>query len=209
MAMNNRFDQKARAMDEHPVIREIALHFSEALKKAVPFSEKMHVLDFGCGSGLVSMHLYQEVGSLVMMDSSTGMLEILQEKIAQHGVTNMQVVNSSVLESLPDAESFDVIFMNNVLHHIDDVTGFLGALCRKLKPGGHLCLGDLKKEDGTFHEDNTGVKHFGFEVLKLGPVLKASGLTDLRWEDYFVVTKPRGDNSVRDYPLFFVAACKA
>lgn len=48
--MNNRFDQKAKELDSHPVIRDIALKFSQTLKKNVHISENMHLLDFGCGS---------------------------------------------------------------------------------------------------------------------------------------------------------------
>ncbi|MDA3797948.1 MAG: class I SAM-dependent methyltransferase [Kiritimatiellae bacterium] len=75
--MNNRFDQKAKEMDGNPTIRDVALKFSQVLKEEVQLTTESKLLDYGCGSGLIGMHLYKDVSSIVMLDSSAGMLELL------------------------------------------------------------------------------------------------------------------------------------
>ena len=89
--MSKRFDEKARELDAHPVMREIALSFSRTLSTHVPLSQNFHVLDYGCGSGLIGMHLYSAVKSMTMMDSSEGMLNVLKEKIQKDNISNMMV----------------------------------------------------------------------------------------------------------------------
>jgi tRNA (cmo5U34)-methyltransferase len=207
--MNSRFDQKAKELDEHPVIRDIAFKFSQTLKTNVSLSDDMHILDYGCGSGLIGIHLYKEVGLLVMIDSSEGMLDILRDKIVQHNISNMKIINSSVYKFSSEAETYDVVYMNNVLHHIDDIVRFLRKITLILKPGGYLCLGDLIREDGTFHDDNTDVKHFGFDENELSNILKKIGLNNIRLEEYYVINKPDKSGTMREYPLFFMSAVKA
>ena len=209
MKVNSRFDQKAKELDEHPVIRDIALKFSQTLKKSVPISKETRLLDFGCGSGLVGMHLHQDSGSIAMVDSSKGMLNILRDKIDRNNISNMTVMNCSIHEISAESEMFDIIYMNNVLHHIEDLPEFFQQISMLLKPSGHVCVGDLTKEDGTFHDDNTDVKHFGFEEHESRRILEECGFTDIRWEQYYLVKKPDKSGCIHDYPLFFMSAIKA
>ena len=207
--MKNRFDRKAKEMDSHPVIQEAARTFSRTLKKHIPLSGTMRVLDYGCGSGLAGMHLYKNVGSLVMLDTSEGMLDLVREKIARHDISNIKVTNCDTSPVCGKEESFDLIYMSNVLHHIDDIPAFVRRLGSMLKSGGYLCIGDLTKEPGTFHEDNTDVKHFGFDESALGDILKRNGFKNIQWEEYYVVNKPDKEGCIRSYPLFFMHAMKA
>ncbi len=206
--MSERSKQEARVFDTYPLLREMALKFAEQIKKKVPISTKSKLLDCGCGSGLVGMHLYEDVASLVMMDTSEAMLDILREKIARNNIRNMRVIHADLHGASLHAEEFDVIYMNNVLHHIEDITGFLTDLCRVLKQDGCLCLGDLCVEDGSFHGDIEGVYHCGFDENHLGQLLKNRGLVHIRWEEYYVFTKSDATGTVRDYPVFFMSAIK-
>ena len=123
--MKNRFDEEARKIDARPATREVALQFSRTLKHHVPLSGAESVLDFGCGTGLVGMHLYNDVNSMVMMDSSLGMLEVLKEKIATQAVSNMNIIHGTIDNIIGKYDPFDLIYMSNVLHHIRDVSGIL------------------------------------------------------------------------------------
>lgn len=55
--MKNRFDQKAKEPDEHPIVRDTALKFSQTLRNHAPVSGNTHILDYGFCSGLIDMHL--------------------------------------------------------------------------------------------------------------------------------------------------------
>lgn len=204
----NQFDEKAREFDANPNVKEIALKFSKELRNAVPLTKESRLLDCGCGTGAIGMRLYQEVGSLVMMDSSKGMLGVLQEKIEKEHVPNMRIVRSEFRDAGFSPEMFDVVYSSNVLHHIEHTEDFIKDLCGVIKKGGYLCLGDLRKEPGTFHEDHTGVYHFGFDEKKLIAILERCGLENVKWKEYHVVRKPDSEGVLRDYPLFFMGATK-
>lgn len=207
--MSSRFDKKAKEMDQNPVIQQVAKSFARTLKSRVRLSSQTRALDFGCGSGLVGMQLYSEVGSLTMMDTSAGMLALLKEKIAQNKITNMAVLNCDIFTAATLPAEFDLIYMNSVLHHIEDIPAFLEKIRSMLKPGGQLCIGDLKAEGGTFHHDNTGVHHFGFAEQDLRSRLNAGGFTVTHCEEHYTIRRPDSADVMRDYPLFFCAATKA
>jgi ubiquinone/menaquinone biosynthesis C-methylase UbiE len=207
--MNKRFDQKARELDEHPIMREMALEFFRTLLNHVPMSQSFDVLDYGCGSGLIGMHLYPTVRSLTMMDSSEGMLDILNEKIETEHISNMQVMNCELEDSKIESSTYDVIYLNNVLHHIDDVTSFLKLIKNLLKPSGYLCIGDFEKEDGSFHEDNSDVYHFGFDKQEIDDYFDKCSLNKKKSERYYTIKKPNQSGKIQDYPLFFVTTIKA
>ena len=53
----------------------------------------MDVLDYGCGTGLLSLFLLPHVRRVVGADSSPGMLEVLRKKLTEGGIENMKVIH--------------------------------------------------------------------------------------------------------------------
>ena len=206
--MSKYFDKKAQELDQHPIMREIALKFFNTLSTHIPLSPEYRMLDYGCGSGLIGMYLYPFVNSITMMDSSTVMLDILEEKIKENNIQNMEVINSDLKSSPISDGSFDVIYLNNVLHHIEDVESFLKLVNQNLKPKGSLCIGDFEKEDGSFHEDNADVKHFGFDEAEINKYFHNSSLQILKNERYYTIKKPDKLGEMKEYPLFLATTIK-
>ena len=54
--------------------------------REVKLSPDMDLLDFGCGTGLISLHLQPHVRSLWGVDTSSGMLEVFQGKLKDRGI---------------------------------------------------------------------------------------------------------------------------
>ena len=207
--MSKFFDKKAQEMDQHPIAREMALAFYNTMSAHVALSDEYYVLDYGCGSGLIGMYLYPYVKSMTMMDSSAGMLAVLEDKVRRNNIKNMKIIKSDLKTSDLAQESFDLIYINNVLHHIEDVESFLGLIRQKIKPGGHLCIRDFDKEDGTFHPDNTDVKHFGFDDAEICKYIKKSGLDIIKKEKYYTAKKPDSTGKMKEYPLFMATSINA
>ena len=193
-------------MDQNPVIREMALNFSQAVTGHLPPSPELDVLDYGCGSGLIGVNLRKAYRSLVMMDTSAGMLEILKEKIQAQNITNMRVLNCELADAPLEPDSLHLIYTNNVLHHIADIPGFLSNIKSLLRPGGHLCIGDLEKEDGTFHPDGMDVEHFGFAEQQVRAYLKDSGFRVMDYQQYYTINKPNKYGAMQQYPCFFAVS---
>jgi len=110
------------------------------------------VLDVGSGTGFVPLQLgprLREGDRLVCSDLSAGMLETCEKNLRDAGLAcRIEFVKSSGggrgggsgggkpagLDL--SAESFDLVTMNSVLHHIPEPGEFLAGLGRLVRPGG-------------------------------------------------------------------------
>lgn len=96
-----------------------------------------HVLDAGCGTGLILNRVESELRSVVGMDLSMGMLNKAQSRPVS---TARRLVQGS-LTDLPFADaSFDAAYSFKVLAHIPDIQQAVQELARVVRPGGHLIL---------------------------------------------------------------------
>ena len=86
------FDERARDWDSDPNKVERARTVAEAIRRAIPLSNEMKALEYGCGTGLLSFALQSDLGQITLADTSQGMLDVLREKIANAGVTNMHPI---------------------------------------------------------------------------------------------------------------------
>ena len=201
------FDSKARQWDENPVFRERGLKIADAVRRAVPLNRLMSALDYGCGTGLLSFPLKDELGAILAADSSAGMLEVLAEKIAAQGVTNITPVKLDLLADPPPAQRFDLIVTSMTLHHVPDTDHILSVFHDLLNPGGHLCIADLDQEDGSFHGIEVDVHH-GFNRAELGVRTEKAGFGEVGFQTVFSIAK-ESENGTRDYPVFLMTARRA
>ena len=200
------FDSKAREWDENPVFVERGRKIAEAIRAAVALKQNMQALDYGCGTGLLSFPLKGALGHITLKDTSTGMLEVLREKIAAQGVNNMTVRQTDLTaEPLPD-ERYDLIYSSMTLHHIPDTGHIPHVFHDLLNPGGTLCLADLDREDGSFHGLEVDVHH-GFERAALAAQAERAGFADIRFDTVFEIVK-ESETGARAYPVFLMTAAR-
>lgn len=201
------FDKDAARWDEHPTRVQLAQDVASAIARAVPLGPTMDVLDFGCGTGIVTLQLAPSVGFVTGVDSSQGMLEVLNAKIDRQGHTNVRTRHLHPGDDL--AGAYDLIVSSMTLHHIEDIDALLTQFFRSLKAPGWLCVADLDSEQGEFHEDNTGVFHFGFERAALRRALVGAGFVDVHDVTAAEVVKPTQQGALRTFSVFLVTGRKA
>lgn len=201
------FDSKARQWDENPVFQERGEKIAQAVRRSVPLSREMRALDYGCGTGLLSFPLGDELGPILLADSSAGMLEVVAEKIAAQGVTNMTPVKLDLLADPAPAQRFDLVVTSMTLHHVPDTDHILEVFHDLLQPGGYLCIADLDKEDGSFHGIEVDVHH-GFDRAELEARARKAGFTGIGFQTVFSIAKER-ETGTRDYPVFLMTARRA
>ncbi len=198
------FDSKARQWDENPVFVERGRKIAEAIRGQVALKPTMRAMDYGCGTGLLSFPLKDALGHITLKDTSTGMLDVLREKIAAQGVVNMAIHQTDLTaEPLPD-ERYDLIYSSMTLHHIPDTGKILQVFHSLLNPGGRLCLADLDKEDGSFHGPEIDVHH-GFDRTALTAQAEQAGFSQIRFDTVFEIVKETEGGS-RAYPVFLMTA---
>ena len=173
------FDTAAASWDEEPRRVKLAEEIADAIRDTLPLSGEWDAMDFGCGTGLVTLRLAPYLRSIVAVDSSRGMLDRLETKIKNAGVQNVRTVMSEQLFEKPSAARFHLITSAMTLHHIQDIVPLLRSFHALLHTGGYVALADLEAEDGTFHEDPTGVFHHGFSREGLTELLRLAGFSSI------------------------------
>jgi ubiquinone/menaquinone biosynthesis C-methylase UbiE len=195
------FDAAALSWDEEPRRVKLAAGIATAMAACLPLDPAWEALDYGCGTGLLTLQLAPRLRRIVGVDSSRGMLDRLEGKLRDGAVTNVrtvQVENERV--NLPDGE-LHLIVSAMTLHHVPETGPLLRELHRLLRPGGWIALADLEAEDGSFHEDRTGVFHHGFTRGKMEEMLTATGFVDVTMT--IAATVDKGE---RSYPVLLAVA---
>lgn len=198
------FDVKAATWDANPMHLERSKAIAAMLLQMVPVTSSMKALEFGAGTGLLSLELKDKFSSIALLDSSQEMVKITGEKIASLGITNMEA-HCINLEREDFPGSWDIIYSQMVFHHVNDIDGILRKFHELLNPGGYLAIADLYPEDGSFHDPSfTG--HKGFDTDKLSAMLGEHGFTEVTTEKCFVIRKPGEGGVQAEYPVFLMTA---
>eukprot|EP00977_Amphora_coffeiformis_P017708 scaffold5873_cov172-Amphora_coffeaeformis.AAC.5 len=124
------------------------------------------VLDFGCGTGLLTGRLRQKVKQIVAMDVSSKMIGILKEKIQSQDWENTTAIHCVLADLDEDTKpevresvealhgTIDLIVASSVLTFVpeNDVAKTMEILGKFLKTGGKLVHSDWSKSEAK-HPD--------------------------------------------------------
>jgi ubiquinone/menaquinone biosynthesis C-methylase UbiE len=203
----NEFDQKAAQWDAKPVRVERAQAVADGIKAALPLATHLTALEYGCGTGLLSFALQPYLGHITLADSSSGMLDVLRDKIAAGNIQNVTPLQLDLTSDPLPAERYQLIYTLMTLHHIPDTDRMLRAFYQLLAAPGYLCVADLDKEDGTFHDDEFH-GHLGFDRNILSAQAGQAGFDEIRFTTVFHMIKDvKGVH--QDFPIFLMVARKS
>lgn len=204
------FNESAGKWDEKPQRVALARAVTEKIAGQVRLCNTMDAMEFGCGTGLISMALAPMLKTVLAVDMSENMLAVLDEKIRLNHVDNLFTRKQDVFkEGLPD-ERFDLIFSSMALHHVNDVNALLKIFKQALRPDGMVALADLDAEDGGFHGDIPDVFHLGFDRWMLIDMFQKIGFSDVNITTAHVMEKENAvTGKVGAFPVFLLTAVKA
>ena len=120
----------------------------------VPVKQQI-LVDAGCGTGLYSSALVNDVQRIEAVDISQEMLALAREKMKTEDEINRINFHHSSIDSLPlDDSSVDSVIINQLLHHLPDDTSngwfdhanVFREFCRILKSGGILIINSCSPE---------------------------------------------------------------
>lgn len=115
--------------------------FSHWVMDNLPLSAGARVLELGCGNGEFRARNAARLPknlTLVLTDSSAGMVEAAEKRLAAAGVSATYQVMSAE-RPFADNEGFDLILAKHMLYHVADRPSALSASKNLLKPGGWFC----------------------------------------------------------------------
>ena len=204
----NRFDDKALTWDDNHERLKMTKVISEEIIKNINLSKQWSALDYGCGTGSLSFFLHHFLDQITLADESTGMMNVLQTKIADSGIKNMHPLKLNLMED-DYKQHHNIIYTSMALHHIIDTDKIINKFYSLINQDGYLCIADLVKEDGSFHSHITNYDgHNGFDVDKLMNILKEKGFTNVNTKICYVMEKEIQDGSVKKYPIFLMTGRK-
>jgi len=132
--------EKSKISDEESYQRKLT-------ETQLLFSQDMHVVEFGCGTGTTAIHHAPHVKHIDATDVSENMIDIGRTKAKAAGINNITFSRGTLMDLGANEASIDVVLGLNVLHLIPDRQSVLAEAARILKPGGALisstaCIGD-------------------------------------------------------------------
>jgi len=190
------FNAAAATWDEEPGRVRMADSVARAIRETIRLSPEMDVLDFGCGTGLLTLRLQPFVRTITGIDTAPGMLAVLEKKVRDQDLSNVRAQLVDVEHGEVPAGKFDSVVSSMTFHHIRDVGPVIGRLAALIRPGGCLAVADLDSDEGKFHDSNAGVFHFGFDRCAMMKQFEAAGLCSIRNRTAAIVTRPSGTFTV-------------
>ena len=122
---------------------EAAGHFGRDMRALRPF-EGMRLLDIGCGGGLLSEPMARLGFAVTGADASARNIGTAKAHAAQSGLEiDYRASTAEALEA--EGLCFDVVLNMEVVEHVADVTAYLGACARLVKPGGITIVATMNK----------------------------------------------------------------
>ena len=176
-------------------------NIANAVIENVSLDPKMHLMDFGSGTGLLLERIAPFVRKITAIDISKSMIEQLDKKrdslSCEIDIREIDLVSEDI------TDTFDGIISSMTMHHVKDIEAMFVKFYSLLNGGGIIAIADLDKEDGSFHTDDTGVYHFGFDRDAIAIAAKKAGFREVEVVDASLMHRSQGD-----FPVFLLTAKK-
>jgi len=178
-----------------------ARSIAELIVKNIELNKRMEIMDFGAGTGLLGFFIAPFVKKIVAVDNSPSMLKEFQNKCDEFQCETEVVEKDLSCEILE--RKFDGIISSMTIHHLEDTLALFRKFYDMLHEGGFIAIADLDSEDGSFHSDNTGVFHYGFNREVLRAIAEEAGFKDVKFDTASTINKPH-----KDFTVFLLTAWK-
>ena len=122
--------------------------FGRDPRKAHPL-RGLHLLDIGCGGGLIAEPMARLGADVVAIDASATNIGVARTHAAE---SELEIdYRVAAVETLAAAgERFDVVLCLEVVEHVADRGSFLAATARLVRPGGALIAATLNRTPQAF-----------------------------------------------------------
>ncbi|MDX1808689.1 MAG: class I SAM-dependent methyltransferase [Sulfurospirillaceae bacterium] len=188
------FAHKAKDYEKEVARTGNVNNIADTILKEICYSREDHLMDFGSGTGLLLENIAPHVKKITAVDMSEAMNTVLRSK-AENIACELEICHLDLSKDAL-ARKFDGIISSMTIHHVKDIKALFEKFHDMLEIGGTIALADLDSEDGTFHKEDTGVFHFGFERDMFLDAAKEARFKNLKIQDASIVQKPYGEYSV-------------
>jgi arsenite methyltransferase len=101
------------------------------------------VADIGAGSGYFARRLAHHAGKVIAVDIDEKLLGLVRAKAP----ANLETIVGAPDDPRLPQRSIDMVFVCDVLHHIENRPAYYAKLAKALKPGGRIVVIDFYKKE--------------------------------------------------------------
>jgi len=195
------FKLKAESYDSETKRVNNVDNIANSIISSISFNRDMQIMDFGSGTGLLLERVAPFVKKITAVDVSESMCKQLGEKIKDLGC-EVEILQMDLTKTKLETK-FDAIVSSMTMHHIKDIQAMFNDFYNMLNDNGTIAISDLDIEDGTFHTEDTGVFHFGFDRNEFQSKAIAAGFKNVKIITASIDEKPHGK-----YPVFLLTGNK-
>lgn len=195
------FAEKAGSYEQDRARVDNVKQIASAIVGATRLHGSMELMDFGAGTGLLLEQIAPYVAKITAVDVSPAMSAQLRAKLDRLACA-VEILQLD-LETARLERKFDGIISSMTLHHVKDVPRMFETFYSLLDEGGFIAIADLDREDGSFHSQDTGVHHPGFEREALSRIATAAGFREVSIASASTLHKHG-----RDYGVFLLTAVR-
>jgi ubiquinone/menaquinone biosynthesis C-methylase UbiE len=155
----------------------------EHLVKELYLKPGDHVADIGCGTGVYTIALAHDVGSIgqvYAVDVHREALHTLAGTLDKRGIINVEMLWADIEKSVSiDAYSLDAVVLSNILFQLDNIDKALSLIAKLIKPEGQILVVDWSDSHGGLgpHADHVVkeekainlIQSHGFRILRRLP----------------------------------------
>eukprot|EP00752_Nemacystus_decipiens_P007205 g6449.t1 len=200
-----RFEVKAAGWDDKPITRGMTEKIKTWITSQPWWTPPVDgtTLDFGCGTGCLTMALRDDLREVTGVDTSRAMLEQFDRKAEGRGGVTTVAVELTGPGQLGEGadDSFALAYTSLTLHHIRDCERAVSALAGYLRPGsGRLVVFDLEATEDAhkFHpadfELGNQLEHHGIREADLREWCQSSGTLEDLTVDRIAFRKEDGED---------------
>ena len=205
--MTGYFEKAAVVWDKDPGRVQMAQTIADAMITALKPQGNELVMDYGTGTGNIALRMTPHVQRIIAVDSSKGMLDVLQEKLSRAGITTVEIREWSIGQDVALLPRFDMIVSSMTMHHVRDTAGAAQAFYPLLVPGGSIAIADLDSDNGEFHEETGITEHDGIDRKYLQWVFEQAGFVSVRFHEAATIQKTSSrTGKIRDFTIFLMTA---
>ncbi|WP_282149809.1 class I SAM-dependent DNA methyltransferase [Vibrio diabolicus] len=172
------WDGLAKNWESNPATEQFAQSVFEQLQQLTQL-DGIKVLDFGCGTGLLSQRLSPMVKDIVALDASEAMIEELDKKELANVEPVVDALSRGLVAQHPAFRGqFDLVVASSVLAFVEDLDASLKISHSLLNHGGYFVHFDWIAES----------EQDGFTLAKSKRALKDAGFTEVESQHVFDIT---------------------
>ncbi|MGV3623137.1 MAG: ArsR/SmtB family transcription factor [Archangium sp.] len=147
--------------------------WSSALSSLLP---PLEVVDFGCGTGSLTVELARWARHVTAIDRSDAALVKAKAEAERQGLENITFLAAD-LEKLPlEPASADLVVISQSLHHVGNIDAVLTEGARLLKTGGRMVVLELLPHEEAWVKSRLGHQHLGFDPSAVQAAMQRAGI---------------------------------